>query len=97
MDKNDIIVPILTAINDLRGEVRENRREIKKNSEEIQRNREAIKQNSEEILKNKEEIQENRKAILEVLYTYEQVTNSQYEENKKRIEVLEEKFRIISA
>ena len=31
MDKNEILVPILTAINDLRGEVRENRREIKKN------------------------------------------------------------------
>ena len=30
MNKDDIVVPILKAINDLRDEVRENRREIKK-------------------------------------------------------------------
>ena len=30
MNKDDIVVPILKAINDLRDEVRENRREFKK-------------------------------------------------------------------
>lgn len=33
MDENEILVPILIAINDLREEVRENRREIQKNRE----------------------------------------------------------------
>ena len=42
MDKNEILGPILTAINDLRGEVRENRREIKKNREKIERNYQLI-------------------------------------------------------
>ena len=139
MNKDEILVPILTAINDLREEVRENRRAIKKNSEEILKNREAIKKNSEEILKNREAIKENsekiqrntelikknsekidhnsnsivsleerlerheeeskkdRRAILDILYSYEQVTDKQYKENKSRIEKLEEKFAVISA
>lgn len=139
MSKDEILVPILTAINCLREEVRENRREIQKNREAIQRNREAIQRNSEEIQRNRESIQRNsekidknsgkidgntkeiislgqrimllekkmekheddskkdRKAILDILYSYEQVTDRQYEENKKRIEKLEEKFAIISA
>ena len=44
-----------------------------------------------------EERKKDRKAILDILYSYEQVTNRQYEENKLRIEKLEEKFAIISA
>ena len=36
MEQNEIIVPILKAINDLRDEVRENRQEIKKMKVEIQ-------------------------------------------------------------
>lgn len=36
MDKEEILVPILNAINDLREEVRENRKEIQKNREVIQ-------------------------------------------------------------
>lgn len=35
MDKNEILVPILNAINGLGEEVRENRRERKKKTEEI--------------------------------------------------------------
>ena len=47
MAKEEILGPILNAINDLREEVRENRREIKKNSEGILKNREAIRENKE--------------------------------------------------
>lgn len=42
-------------------------------------------------------VEESRKAILDIMYSYEQVTNNQYEENKKRIEKLEQKDKIISA
>ena len=38
MNKDEIVVPILNAINDLREEVRENRKEIQKNREAIQEN-----------------------------------------------------------
>jgi len=64
MNKDEILVPILTAINNLREEVRENIRAIQKNSEK---------------------------------YSYEQVTNIQYMENKRRIEKLEGKLAMISA
>ena len=118
MNKDEILVPILTAINDLREEVRDNRRAIQKNTEEIQKNRELIQKNTEAIQINKELIQSNkdsiislenrmekheqesrkdRKAILDILYSYEQVTDRQYKENKKRIERLEQKLKIISA
>ena len=111
MDKNEILVPILTAINDLREEVRENRRAIQRNSEAIQRNSEKIDSNSKQIISNgkailalerrmekhEEESRKDRRAILDILYSYEQVTDNQYKENKKRIEKLEEKFKIISA
>ena len=62
MNKDEILIPILTAINDFREEVRENRR-----------------------------------AILDIFYSYEQVTNNQYEENKSRIQQIEQKLQIISA
>ena len=104
MNKDDILVPILTAINDLREEVRENRREIKKNremiemnSKKIEQNREMIEMNSKKIERHEEESRKDRKAILDIMYSYEQVTNNQYEENKKRIEKLEQKDKIISA
>ena len=132
MNKDEILIPILTAINDLREEVRENRRAIQKNSEKIDGNSELIRKNSEKIDRNSELISKNsqkidsnskaivsleermaslekrmekhdedskkdRKAILDILYSYEQVTNRQYEENKNRIEKLEEKFATISA
>lgn len=47
--------------------------------------------------KHEEDSKKDRKAILDILYSYEQVTNRQYEENKKRIKNLEEKFATISA
>ena len=47
--------------------------------------------------KYEEERKKDRKSILDILCSYEQVTNRQYEENKLRIEKLEEKFAIISA
>lgn len=111
MNKDEILVPILTAINDLREEVRANRRAIQKNSEKIDKNSEKIDDNSKAIVsleermislekrmeKHEEDSRKDRKAILDILYSYEQVTNRQYEENKSRIEKLEEKFAIISA
>ena len=69
MNKDDIVAPILKAINDLRDEVRENRREIQKNTVAIEKNRIAIEKNRVAIEKNTEEIEKNRAAI---------------EENKKR-------------
>ena len=118
MNKDEILVPILTAINDLREEVRENRRAIQKNRELISKNSELIRKNSEKIdgnskaivslekrmtslekrmEKHEEDSKRDRNAILDILYSYEQVTNSQYMENKRRIEKIEEKFEIIGA
>ena len=146
MNKDDILIPVLTAINDLREEVRENRRAIQKNSEKIDRNSELIRKNSEKIDRNSELIRKNsekidrnselirknsekidgnsksiksleeriisienrmerheqeskkdRKAILDILCSYEQVTDRQYKENKERIEKMEAKNAIISA
>lgn len=100
MDKEEILVPILTAINDLREDVRENRKEIRKNreaiqknSQEILKNREAIQKNSQEILKNREaiqrnseEIQKNRDAILGNRFMIN--------ENRKTIISIEERIKI---
>ena len=104
MNKDEILVPILTAINDLREEVRDNRRAIQKNTEEIQKNRELIQGNKNSITslesrmeKHEKESRKDRKAILDILYSYEQVTDKQYKENKRRIERLEQKFEMISA
>ena len=111
MDKNEILGPILTAINDLRGEVRENRREIKKNREKIERNSKSIKSLEERMTsmeksmtsiekrmsKHEEESKKDRKAILDILYSYEQVTDRQYKENKERIDKLEKRFQIANA
>jgi len=118
MNKDEILVPILTAINDLREEVRENRRAIQTNREAIEKNREAIEKNRDAIQKNSElikcnkdsitslesrmerheqESRKDRKAILDILHSYEQVTDRQYKENKMRIERLEQKFEMISA
>ena len=104
MNKDEILVPILIAINDLREEVRENRRAIQKNSEKIDGNSKAIISLEERMTllerrmeKHEEESKKDRKAILDILYSYEQVTNSQYIENKRRIEKSEEKFAIIGA
>lgn len=104
MNKDEILLPILTAINDLREEVRENRRAIQKNSEKIDDNSKAIILLEERMSsiekrmeKHEKETKKDRKAILDILYLYEKVTNRQYEENKRRIEKLEEKFAIISA
>ena len=47
--------------------------------------------------KHEEESKKDRKAILDILCSYEKVTDRQYKENKKRIEKLEEKFATISA
>ena len=63
MNKDDIVVPILKAINDLRDEVRENRREIKKNTEAIEKNRVAIEMNRVAIEKNRTAIEKNSVAI----------------------------------
>lgn len=117
MNKDEILVPILTAINDLREEVRENRRAIQKNSELISKNSEKIDGNSKAIAslekkvetiekrvgtiekrmeRHEEESKKDRKTILDILYSYEQVTDKQYKENKRRIEKLEQKFATIS-
>lgn len=108
MDKEEILVPILTAINDLRGEVRENRTEIMKNREAILENRFMIKENKnliqknrksiisiEEILKRHEdERRKDRTDLLGILCKYEQVTDGQYKENKRRIEKIEKRLKM---
>ena len=45
MSKDEIVAPILNAINDLKIDIRENRREIQKNREAIQRNSKEIQEN----------------------------------------------------
>ena len=111
MNKDEILIPILTAINDLREEVRENSRKIDENSRKIDQNSEMIKGNSKSIIslekrmqsieqrmeKHEEESRKDRRAILDILYSYEQVTNNQYEESKSRIQQIEQKLQIISA
>lgn len=47
--------------------------------------------------KHEEESRKDRKAILDILYSYEQVTDKQYKENKARIDKLEKKLKIVSA
>lgn len=121
MNKDEILTPILTAINDLREEVRENRKAIQKNSELIVENSKKIDENSRKIDGNSKKIDENRKKIdinsiaiaslekrmkeheeasgrdrkyiLDILCKYEDVTDSQYQENKNRIDKLEKKKR----
>lgn len=118
MNKDEILIPILTAINDLREEVRENRRAIQKNTELIAENSRKIDENSRKIDANSNKIDSNSKAIaslekrikeheeaskrdrtdiLRILCKYEDVTDSQYQENKNRIDRLEKKFAMISA
>ena len=118
MNKDEILIPILTAINDLREEVRENSRKIDENSRKLDENSRKIDQNSEMIKgnsksiislekrmqsieqrmeKHEEESRKDRRAILDILYSYEQVTNNQYEESKSRIQQIEQKLQIISA
>ena len=125
MNKDEILVPILTAINDLREEVRENRRAILKNSEKIDENSKKIDENSRKIEENSQMIAGNSKnilslakriekleermaehekdskkdrtAILDILCTYENVTDQQYKENKKRIAKLEKQFAALRA
>ena len=125
MNKDEILVPILTAINDLREEVRENRKAIVslenrvKNLEDkverlehrvgrledrvgkledrVGRLEDRVGKLEKRMQKHEDESKKDRKAILDILYTYEKVTDNQYNENKTRIEKLEERFAIISA
>ena len=94
MDKDEILVPILTAINDLRGEVRENRIEILKNREAIQKNRKSIISIEERLKRHEEERRRDRSDLLRILYKYEQVTDRQYKENKSKIEKIEKRLNL---
>ena len=84
--------------------IEENSKRISKNSEKIDGNKtlivsleERMESFEKRIIKHEEESRKDRKAILDILYSYEKVTDSQYKENKKRIEELEEQFKIMSA
>lgn len=76
MNKDEILVPILTASNDLSEEVRENRWAIQKNSEKIDGNIKAILSLEERMTsiekrmeKHEEDSKKDRKAILDILYS----------------------------
>ena len=49
MNSDEIVVPILRAINDLREEVRDNKKEIREMKEEIRDNKREIQEMREEI------------------------------------------------
>ena len=84
--------------------IEENSKRISKNSEKIDGNKtlivsleERMESFEKRMIKHEEESRKDRRAILDILYSYEQVTNSQYEENKSRIQQIEQKLQIISA
>ena len=104
MNKDEILVPILTAINDLREEVRENRRAIKsleKRVESLEKRVESLEKRVESLEnrmeKHEEQRRKDKKALLDILCSYEQVTNRQYEECKLKINKIDEKVAAISA
>lgn len=111
MNKDEILVPILTAINDLREEVRENRRAIKsleKRVESLEKRVESLEKRVESLEKRVESLEnrmekheeqrrKDKKALLDILCSYEQVTNRQYEECKLKINKIDEKVAAISA
>lgn len=92
MSKDEIVAPILNAINDLKIDIRENRREIQKNREAIQKNAEEIRQNREAIQRNSKEIQENKVAILSLTERFERFEkkyNKDYKEIYKIIDTFQ--------
>ena len=104
MNKDDIVAPILKAINDLRDEVRENRREIQKNTVAIEKNRVEIEKNRVAIEENKKrwdrheiETKKDRGYIKEILVSFQTSVEDMYRENKGRIDRLEEQFKVINA
>lgn len=104
MNKDEILVPILTAINDLREEVRENRRAIKsleKRVESLEKRVESLEKRVESLEnrmeKHEEQRRKDKKALLDILGSYEKVTNRQYEECKLKINKIDEKVAAISA
>ncbi len=78
MNKDEIIAPILQAINDVREEVRDNKKEIREMREEVRDNKKEIREMREEIRDNKKEIREMREE-----------NNKRWAENDKKWEQYE--------
>ena len=97
MNKDDIVAPILKAINYLRDEVRENRREIQKNTVAIEKNRAAIEENKKRWDRHEIETKKDRGYIKEILVSFQTSVEDMYRENKGRIDRLEEQFKVINA
>lgn len=97
MNKDEILVPILTAINDLREEVRENRRAIKSLEKRVESLEKRVESLENRMEKHEEQRRKDKKALLDILCSYEQVTNRQYEECKLKINKIDEKVAAISA
>ena len=93
MSKDEIVAPILNAINDLKIDIREKRREIQKNREAIQKNAEEIRQNREAIQKNAEEIRQNREAIQK---NTEEIRQNRQAIQRNSKEIQENKVAILS-
>ena len=91
-----------------RREIKKNREKIDENSRKIDENRKMIDGNSKNIIslqermasmekrmeKHEQESRKDRKAILDILHSYEQVTDKQYKENKVRIDKLEKRLQL---
>ena len=60
----------------------------------IKENRKSIISIEETLKKYEEERKKDRTDILGILYRYEQVTDSQYKENKMRIEKIEKRLKV---
>lgn len=96
MSKDEIVAPILNAINDLKIDIRENRREIQKNREAIQRNSKEIQENKVAILSLTERFErfemkydKDYKEIYRIIDTFQRSTENIYEKHEIRIKKLE--------
>lgn len=93
MDTDQIVVPILRAINDLREEVRDNKREIREMREENNRrweendrrweeNKKQWRENNKLWKEYKENRKSDRKELLDILLRYDISISTQLEDKK---------------
>lgn len=94
------MVQILKIVNDLRDDIRENRREIKLNREQNEKRWEKNEKRWEENEKRWEEYRKERKQdkedIKNILISFQNAIEKMFEEQNKRIEKLEEQFRMMN-
>lgn len=75
MSKDEILVPILNAINDLRLEVRENRKAIEENRKAIEENKKSIESLNTRFERFERENKKDHKEIYRILDTFKNVSS----------------------